>query len=276
MRQTLTKIFLIILPLLVFASCQEEKQKEGDNAAEDAAVLLNIPGNVLGDEEVIFTFPELPLVTRNSAEVRFPDTSMAILDSIRNFLEANPDQVIRVTGMYAASEEAPEGYDDLGLARADHIAGMLEEAGITGDRIQVSSVMEDLEFDENDEVKDGYRLAFFTKATAPVNEMDRTVYFWAAEDLIRWDPELKAYTEKTRQYLAENPGLTMVLTGHTDYNGNYLLGEMRAESVRDYLGRFGLDTSRTEIRSEGPDNPVAPNDTQENKAKNRRVEITFE
>lgn len=276
MRQILTRSILIILPILVFSACQERAGDIAKDSTEDAAALLNIPENILGDNEVIFSFTELPIAERNQSVIFFPDAALPILDSIKIFLDKNPDQLLRISGMYSPSEDVPEGYENLGLARADFLAEKMRSLGVDGARIQVSSVMEDLAFDAEGLIKDAYRFAFVTKETAPANEMDRTVYFWAAEDLIRFDPELKDYCAKAGQYLETNSGAKMILTGHTDYNGNKLLGEMRAESLKDYFGRFGLDTSRVVIRSEGPDKPVAPNDTQENKSKNRRVEITFE
>jgi len=269
-----TTFLAMLLPLLFLACRQEPAPPQAEQ--EEAASLLNIPDNVISQEEVIFSFPELPSIQRDQPMVSVPDTSLATLDSIRTFLEANPGLEILITGYYDASERVPGGYEDLGLARADHLAGILRERGVPSGRIAVSSVMEDLAFDEDGMLRDGYRLRFMQRPEAARGEMDRTVYFWAAEDLIRYDSGLHEYIGKVKQHLEANPTTRLVMTGHTDYNGNHLLGEMRAEALRDYFGLYGVDPGRVVIRSEGPDKPVAENDTQENKAKNRRVEITFE
>lgn len=77
--------------------------------------------------------------------------------------------------------------------------------------------------------------------------------------------------------LLENPELSLEIQGHTDSDGNEIynleLSQRRSESVLNYLALFGIDPSRLEARGYGESMPVAPNDTDENKAKNRRVEL---
>jgi len=68
------------------------------------------------------------------------------------------------------------------------------------------------------------------------------------------------------------------IVGHTDSDGddklNLDLSKRRAESVKSALsGQFGIDASRLETEGAGESKPVAANDTPENKAKNRRVEL---
>jgi OOP family OmpA-OmpF porin len=52
------------------------------------------------------------------------------------------------------------------------------------------------------------------------------------------------------------------------------LSRRRAEAVAQYLVRAGINADRLEPAGYGPSRPVAPNDTAENKAKNRRIEFT--
>ncbi len=77
--------------------------------------------------------------------------------------------------------------------------------------------------------------------------------------------------------LLENPELSLEIQGHTDSDGsapyNLQLSQRRAESVLSYLVLFGIDPSRLQSKGYGESMPVAPNDTDENKAKNRRVEL---
>jgi OOP family OmpA-OmpF porin len=68
------------------------------------------------------------------------------------------------------------------------------------------------------------------------------------------------------------------VSGHTDADGavamNNDLSRRRAESVAQYLARAGISAERLEPVGYGPSRPVAPNDSAENKAKNRRIEFT--
>ncbi len=67
------------------------------------------------------------------------------------------------------------------------------------------------------------------------------------------------------------------LDGHTDSVGsnsfNMKLSEKRANEVRDYLISQGVSSDRIKVTSKGEAEPVAPNDNDENRAKNRRVEL---
>lgn len=74
---------------------------------------------------------------------------------------------------------------------------------------------------------------------------------------------------------------TLTVTGHTaddgtDKTGDFLLAANRANSVYLHLkNRETIDFSKYRMRSNGPNEPVVPNDSIENMAKNRRVEITI-
>lgn len=68
------------------------------------------------------------------------------------------------------------------------------------------------------------------------------------------------------------------IEGHTDNQGseqyNRLLSERRAESVRQYLvQRFALAPERLLVKGYGKDRPLVPNLNEENRRKNRRIEI---
>ncbi len=77
--------------------------------------------------------------------------------------------------------------------------------------------------------------------------------------------------------LLNNPDLNLEIQGHTDSDGsadyNLQLSQRRSESVLNYLVLFGVAPSRLKATGYGESMPVAPNDTDENKAKNRRVEL---
>jgi outer membrane protein OmpA-like peptidoglycan-associated protein len=67
------------------------------------------------------------------------------------------------------------------------------------------------------------------------------------------------------------------IEGHTDSSGsnafNQTLSTQRAQSVKDYLVNQLVITERLKITGHGESQPLVPNDTEQNKALNRRVEI---
>jgi outer membrane protein OmpA-like peptidoglycan-associated protein len=86
-------------------------------------------------------------------------------------------------------------------------------------------------------------------------------------------PEL----EKVVEFLKTNPGAEIELSGHTSSEGdaayNRSLSYQRVKACKDYLVSKGIDAGRIIATGYGPDRPVAPNDTEANRAKNRRVEM---
>ena len=79
------------------------------------------------------------------------------------------------------------------------------------------------------------------------------------------------------EYLKDNPDVKMEIQGHTDGKGtaeyNIRLSEKRADSVKKYLVEKGISADRLETKGFGLSKPIVPNDTDENRARNRRVEF---
>jgi outer membrane protein OmpA-like peptidoglycan-associated protein len=77
--------------------------------------------------------------------------------------------------------------------------------------------------------------------------------------------------------LQENPTIVVQVIGHTDNTGkranNVKLSTRRADSVRKWLVNKGVDPARVSAVGKGPDQPIAPNNNKENRAKNRRIEF---
>jgi len=73
------------------------------------------------------------------------------------------------------------------------------------------------------------------------------------------------------------PDLTVEVAGHTDSVGgaglNQALSEARATAVADWLTAAGIPPGRLVVRGYGEGRPVASNDTDAGRAKNRRIEF---
>jgi outer membrane protein OmpA-like peptidoglycan-associated protein len=80
------------------------------------------------------------------------------------------------------------------------------------------------------------------------------------------------------QYLKQNPKAQIEIAGHTDNEGNdqrlnQRLSEFRAKVVANYLFNKGIAPERILTIGKGSLEPIVTNDTDENRAKNRRIEI---
>jgi OmpA-OmpF porin, OOP family len=87
----------------------------------------------------------------------------------------------------------------------------------------------------------------------------------------------KTELDKLATFMKQNPAIEILLSGHTSSEGgaalNRELSLKRVRSCKDYLAAKGIDDGRITIKGYGSDVPVAPNDTEVNRAKNRRVEM---
>ncbi|RPJ08530.1 MAG: OmpA family protein [Deltaproteobacteria bacterium] len=102
------------------------------------------------------------------------------------------------------------------------------------------------------------------------------IYFDTGKSVIK--PESEAALKEIAKLLKGNAGLKVHIVGHTDNVGgieaNMKLSQDRANAVVQALvGKHGIPATRLKAQGVGPFAPVASNDTDEGKAKNRRVEL---
>jgi outer membrane protein OmpA-like peptidoglycan-associated protein len=93
------------------------------------------------------------------------------------------------------------------------------------------------------------------------------------------DLNLNSFEELDRvvKLLTDNPTIKIEVSAHTDNKGsdnyNLRLSKRRAKSVMDYLVEKGIDGNRIISQGYGKTKPLVPNDSEENMALNRRVEL---
>jgi len=94
-------------------------------------------------------------------------------------------------------------------------------------------------------------------------------------------PSSNKYLSNIGKLLLGNKNMLLIISGHTDSDAsadyNFSLSAKRSQSVRDYLIKMGIPKSRLIMDFYGESIPIAPNDSDINKQKNRRVEfnVTF-
>jgi len=105
------------------------------------------------------------------------------------------------------------------------------------------------------------------------------IYFDFDDSKFKVDPQLRTKIAPFRAWLDKYPGSKLLVTGHTDLIGtneyNMQLGLERAQIVSGSILELGIDRSRILTESKGETQPVAGYITEENRAKNRRTEITI-
>ncbi len=98
-------------------------------------------------------------------------------------------------------------------------------------------------------------------------------------DLNKFELQERSITEldKVVRFLNDNPAVRIEIGGHTDNAGspayNLQLSQKRVQSVAAYLTAHGVQATRLVSKGYGESKPLKPNDTEENKQTNRRIEF---
>ncbi len=190
------------------------------------------------------------------------------------------DNIFEITGFYYEGETAPEGFDNMGLARADQIR-KLYLGDIPEDRIRLKS----RKSGGTDPIEGYFESASFkwiaNTVEAPIleeiddNAIIRFPFNSTTKDV---DAEVDAYLDKLAKRIKIS-GESVKLTGHTDSKGtdkyNMRLSRKRAERIRDILIAKGVPKAQLKVDFKGSSDPVATNKTDAGRHQNRRVEVVL-
>ena len=215
----------------------------------------------------------------------------AELDSLATYLAANPGKRLNIVGYYSSAETNSTTYPDLGIARAEGIKSYLVSQGANAALLTTSSqLMDDIVFSPDsmrggialnikDPIPDSEEsLANAQKYEGVFKPMD--LYFpTGSASYIKTDAN-RQFIEEAQKYLAANPGKKLLLTGHTDNDGNdamnMTLSKQRAAAVKRQLTRTGIAADQLTTDGKGETQPKESNDTREGRRANRRVDIVVQ
>ena len=139
-------------------------------------------------------------------------------------------------------------------------------------------------FSENFDFEEGYSSAEPYRKTICLNKVRKGEFMRMYNVFYNTDSwELletsKPELENLLEFLTINQNVVIEIGGHTDSDGtdehNQVLSEKRAQSVRDYLIKRGIQGDRIYSHGYGETRPVADNITAAGKKLNRRTEITI-
>ena len=102
------------------------------------------------------------------------------------------------------------------------------------------------------------------------------IYFDTDKSVLK--PESEPSLSEIAKLLNANPALKVYIVGHTDnigsFDHNLKLSKDRADAVvKELINKYSISSNRLQPVGVGPAAPVASNETEEGKAKNRRVEL---
>lgn len=98
-----------------------------------------------------------------------------------------------------------------------------------------------------------------------------------AADAAALSATTKRQLDELAALLAQMPGVQLTLSGHADARepSPATLSRRRAEAVRDRLIAGGVAEARLTVRGAGADEPIADNETEAGRTRNRRVDLTI-
>lgn len=207
-----------------------------------------------------------------------------------DYLKSSPMRSLKITGLYTQQEDNQSMLANLGLARANSIKNILTGMGVDPTQLEIDGVLEDDGLPVIDGALPGpARYTFFETPETGSNrlaEVERrlkasnlVLYFNTNQPTINLNAQQRRYLADLIYYLDNKKDGRVQVTGHTDNRGdagyNRQLAKQRADFVRDYITKNGINATKISTASQGPDQPIASNATVAGRAKNRRVEISI-
>lgn len=216
-------------------------------------------------------------------------TALKLITYYNNY----PNKVLNINGHYRDDETNNSVFPNLGLARANAAKNYLVLKGMASKKINTYSKLDNDFNPDIDGVLHGpisYNVV--TTKTGDTSGEDAIIKLGEA---ITADPLVLYFntaatsinlTAMQRQKVADivkitdkMDGASIAVTGYTDNTGsittNTRLGQERADFTKNYLIENGINASKINSSSKGPDSPIADNATAEGRTKNRRVVVTI-
>ncbi|WP_299222708.1 OmpA family protein [uncultured Aquimarina sp.] len=265
---------------IVEETIDSEAETKAKKAYEDSLALAHGLYAKNNQNTDVFRYPENLQINNSNFTVNIPDRVQGFENKIADYLGQNQNQELVIYG-YETSEE--QKTDTLtGVSRANFIKDILVNAGINGDRIVTKAKLHTYNYDADGYYKGGILLNFTEIDESRLKEVEKgiankTLYSDFGSKEFKPDATLSNYALELKNYLNKYPNKNVLITGHTDDVGddaaNQSIGLKRAGNVKNYLASQGIPLEKLTSESKGESSPVAPNDTEENRAKNRRIEI---
>ncbi len=194
-------------------------------------------------------------VIEMESKAKIPGATVKVLDAEGNIIT---EVLSNEEGYYEACD-VPFGTYNLSGNKKGYMYNFVEGVVVTPEDVD-EGVTQDIEL-----------LKFVVGAKIVL----KNIYYDVAKATLR--DESVAELDRLITIMEQNPTLVVEIGGHTDSDGsesyNQRLSQARAQSVVDYLLDASVPEDRLAAKGYGEVEPIAPNDTKENKQLNRRTEF---
>ena len=212
---------------------------------------------------------------------------------IKEYLDENGQKRFNITGYYTSDEVNKSAYPNLGLARASSIKNYMVTKGISAKLINTFGQLNDkidpnskniiykaVDFNlvKEDALNANKELEALKASCEALKENPIILYFNTSQASINLNKTQRDKFSKISTCV-DKLGAQVKIIGHTDATGNpdnnIILGQNRADFAKGYLINNGILGNKINAVSKGQTAPIAPNETAQGRAKNRRTVITI-
>ena len=286
----------IFLYMQLCSSCNvstavDTVEEAADTIAEPVAPAKTSYPFAFGDGEYAYSENDNYNFNVSSSSILMP-LAQKVTDgiaSLKGFLSGNDGKVINITGYFKSSETNDSAFPDLGLARANAVKNHLVENGVSSAQINTMSKLMDEMVPEDNIYYGPVEYSLGDKAADAEDEIKAlydkikadplVLYFDTAEASIDLSVKQRQQVADISRYLDKVENAKCDVVGYTDNEGrrrtNMKLGQERADFAKAYLMQNGIAEGKIKTDSKGQRDPVASNETEEGRAKNRRTVISI-
>ncbi len=243
----------------------------------------------MGQKNLMLGFDEF-LFNRGSDIPNLNENNALFIDSLANFLKNQENAQLVVTGNYLSSEAniSKKFYENIGLSRANAVRDLLIEKGAPKENIALDyNIPVKSATLENPLLFDIYLINDKEAANKPFLSYNfeditfSTIQFGTDNASFETNSALLYYFDRLKERLELNKDLKLTIIAHTDGIGgegeNLEKGQKRADSIKSYFQeKMGIDKNRIISESKGETQPIAPNNNNWNRAKNRRINFVLQ
>jgi len=233
--------------------------------------------------DTIYQSPQGFKIIKNSPQVKNPVNFFEISDSLLYYLTDYSKELV-IIGKYLETEITSISTKNLGLQRAEFVKETLAQHNIPYNRVITSSKLFDASLNDDGFYSNGIEMKLNNLRPTIVDSIEailinKTLYIEFKNNKLIANTILVDYTSKLKHYLQKYPTKEVSITGHTDnlgyFDKNLIIGLNRAQKLKEYFVRNGIDFNKITTFSKGESEPITEKITEQGRSKNRRIEINI-
>ena len=287
MLRTLSYSFLIFSLWALFGRwyyvCQIKTCACCDTSVNTSARISNLRLSKDGDADILRGYEQFSF-TENATSPDLNENNAKFLAETANYLKGHRSELLTITACSRAKEDF-----SIGQKRAEAIRDALIKLGAEASQLKIVGCISNdalsnaVTFNLSGSESNGTSVASNNTTSPPlvIEKPDDELNITISDENFAFNSAYfhpkPAFLERTttlKKYVATHPNVSISIIGHTDNIGNdaynMRLGKRRADAVKTFFNQKGIKVNITPS-SKGETEPIATNDDDAGRAKNRRV-----